>query len=340
MCVVFLILIFYFQNDFLKKDREVVYVKLKKSRKLSAFNYVIENSCGVTSKLAVILVTSYMGNVEVRSAMRRAFPAEKLKELNLTRIFLLGVAPNEKFTSQSAILNEDERFGDILQGDFNEAYRNLTYKHLMGLKWASNCQNFKYVIKMDDDIVVNFYKIADLLKDSELPSDLLAGYILKGLTPIREPANKWYVTTKEYENSIYPTFVSGWFYVTNPQTCEKLIDVAESVSYFWIDDIYITGILAQEIELIHYNLGQYVTVHPEFLRCCMNDVEKSNLDCEVLIGPNGGDNNLFFDFNQIIRRCYYKTCHKRTKSLNQTCVAEKKFSLGQGSSEIETYRLT
>ncbi|XP_017771061.1 PREDICTED: beta-1,3-galactosyltransferase 5 [Nicrophorus vespilloides] len=301
-----------------------------------------ENCAIGTPLFAVILVTSYFGNVETRSAIRRAFPKDSLRDLNATFVFLLGRKSDDMFVKQDAVLDEAHRFGDILQGNFREAYRNLTYKHLMGLKWASErCANAEYVVKMDDDIVVNLPEILKVLRNVKLPQKLLAGYILKDMEPKREKANKWFVTEDEYRDKVYPTFLSGWFYVTNPKTSRSLVRAVRGEKYFWIDDTFITGILARKVKIKHYNLGDYFTVHPEFLRCCMSDVSKLSVGCEVMIGPNGGDANLFFEFNRALGKCWKSgSCKKRDLPLNRTCVAERVVNLGRGTSVIEDYKLS
>ena len=41
---------------------------------------------------------------------------------------------------------------DIVQGSFNENYRNLIYKHIMALKWViqlNQCLDVKVVVKLD-----------------------------------------------------------------------------------------------------------------------------------------------------------------------------------------------
>ncbi|KAJ8927095.1 hypothetical protein NQ314_020367 [Rhamnusium bicolor] len=308
------------------------------------FHYLLNNEkmCEKDSNiLALFIVTSYFGNVETRSAMRRAFSREDLKQLSFRRIFLLGEAPTDKYTSKKAVEDESKRFGDIVQGNFIEAYRNLTYKHMMGLKWAKeNCYKAKFVIKMDDDIVVNVERIPDLLKSLKLPknNNFIAGYVLRNMVPIREPANKWYVTVEEYEHTTYPPFVSGWFYITNPSTCSKLVSLSQ-IKYFWIDDTYVTGILAKELKIRPFDISNYFTVHSEFLDCCIQDVRSKNLDCNVLIGPNGGNNNLFYDFNNVMNICNLKLCKARAKPINETCVAEKKTNLGRGNAIVESYKL-
>lgn len=153
-------------------------------------NNMCENNSNI---LTLIMVTSYFGNMETRSAMRRSFSREDLKQMNIRRIFLLGESLDDKYTSQKSVEDESRRFGDIIQGSFKEAYRNLTFKHVMGLLWArENCPNAKFVIKMDDDIVVNVERLPSLLNSLKVPENkpFISGYILRNMTPIREPANK------------------------------------------------------------------------------------------------------------------------------------------------------
>ena len=42
---------------------------------------------------------------------------------------------------QSRVEDEAAQFGDIVQGNFDESYRHLAYKHIMGLKWAATYCN-------------------------------------------------------------------------------------------------------------------------------------------------------------------------------------------------------
>lgn len=309
------------------------------------FHFVLNNikMCENNSNiLTLIMVTSYFGNIETRSAMRRSFSREDLKRINTRRVFLLGESPDDKYTTQQSVENESKRFGDIIQGNFKEAYRNLTYKHVMGLLWVREyCQNTKFVIKMDDDIVVNVERIPLLLSSLKLPENkpFITGYILRNMKPIREPANKWYVTQEEYSLSSYPDFVSGWFYITTPKTCSGLLNFTKTAKYFWIDDTYVTGILAKKLKVRLFDISKNFTVHSEFIDCCINGIRRGNLNCDIMIGPNGGNSNLFYDFNLVMNVCNLNLCVSRELPLNETCVAEKKFPLGKGNAVIEPYKL-
>lgn len=309
------------------------------------FRYVLnnENVCDTDDIIAVFIVTSYFGNVETRSSMRRAFGADDLRAHKWRRVFLLGEAPKDKYTTQLSINDESHRYGDIIQGNFSEAYRNLTYKHIMGLKWAATyCPSTKYIIKMDDDTVVNMYMLKSILDSLEMMQnrDFIAGYKLNKMKPIREPANKWYVTREEYAPSNYPSFVSGWFYITNPQSATKLAILANYEKYFWIDDVFVTGILASKLKIRLYDISKYFVVNSEFLQCCLQDFDK-NIDCDTYVGPNGGDNNMFFKFNEKVGKCFSENkCTKRVKPLNETCVAERKVHLGKGDPVVSDFRLS
>lgn len=327
---------------------------IKLSQKLKAFKlfnldfkYLINNNvCDEDEISAVFIVTSFYGNVELRSAMRRAFPEHILREKKLRRVFLLAIGPDKGIfdVNYKAILHENSRFGDLVQGNFIEAYRNLTRKHIMGLNWAATyCPNAKFVVKMDDDIVFNTNKLNNLLSSINVQEKdhLLAGYILRGMVPIREPANKWYVTKKEYDNSMYPPFLSGWFYITTPQTAKKLVKLSSDSKYFWIDDVYVTGILAQRLKIKHYYLNNIFAVHAEYLQCCIRDVKRYNYECDFLVGSNGGDNNMFYYFNKIMQKCVSTKCVPKPtdRNLNNTCVAERKILVGKGAAIIEKVHL-
>lgn len=305
------------------------------------FQYVLNAEPCDNSTSIIITVTSYFGDVETRSAMRRSFSSEKLNKLHLKRVFLLGITSDNKYTTQNSVTDESKRFKDIVQGNFQESYRNLTFKHVMGHKWVTeHCSAVKYVIKMDDDIVINMYKLLPMFNELKLPSEnVLAGYVLKNMKVIREPANKWYVTHEEYEKPFYPPFLSGWFYITTPEISRKIVNLSFSIPYFWIDDVYITGEIAAKLNLKHVNLNKYFAVHSEFLQCCIADVRKRDLDCEFIVGPNGGDNNLFFTFNKAFEKCFQYECKKRITPINKTCIVQKQEEVGEGKALISDFHL-
>ncbi|XP_049288340.1 beta-1,3-galactosyltransferase 5 [Anopheles funestus] len=321
---------------------------------LTGFEYVIANDIckennTFSELLGVILITSYVGHDEIRSAHRQAISQQKLLSMGLLRVFSLAVIPpTEQFIRQVAIEAEQRLHGDLIQGNFVEAYRNLTYKHLMSLQWATqHCRGAKYLLKMDDDIVFDPFYIQNYLSDlnqgDEQQTQLLAGYVFRSKKVIRLQANKWYVSRDEFPAEVYPPYLSGWLYITNQKTARALVAESQAGSFFWIDDTFITGVLAQRLQIPLTALNRWFSSNSEFLDCCIRDMKRYAYQCDYYVGPNGGNGKLIMEFIQELERCYDNACYQRPpgKSLTATCVAEYKQQLSpnHGTAMISQMKL-
>uniref|UniRef100_A0A8D8BWI4 Hexosyltransferase n=1 Tax=Culex pipiens TaxID=7175 RepID=A0A8D8BWI4_CULPI len=294
-------------------------------------NDICKENGSFSELLGVILVTSYVGNDALRSAHRQAISQQKLISMGLLRIFSLAAIPSrEKFMVQKAIDDEQRIFGDLIQGEFLEAYRNLTYKHIMSLKWGTeHCRKAKFLIKMDDDIVYDPFYIQNYLSDldsHQKPEQryLLAGFTFTNKKVIRLKANKWFVSRDEFPADVYPPYLSGWLYITNQRTARELVLQSERTPFFWIDDTYVTGILAERAHIQLTSLNKWFSANSEFLDCCIRDMKRFSYQCDYYVGPNGGTQRLIMDFVQELERCYDNACYQRPsgKPLTKTCVAE------------------
>ena len=58
-----------------------------------------------------------------------------------------------------------------------DAYSNLTIKHVFALKWITKyCPGIKYVLKADDDVIVNLSYLQEILEISPMKRALLGRY--------------------------------------------------------------------------------------------------------------------------------------------------------------------
>ncbi|KAH8288272.1 hypothetical protein KR044_013072 [Drosophila immigrans] len=323
---------------------------------LSDFQYLLASKvCRRADRelLAVLIVTSYAGHDALRAAHRQAIPQSKLAEMGLQRVFLLAALPQrEKFVTQTQLANEHERFGDLLQGNFIEDYRNLSYKHAMGLRWAaSECGagRSKFIIKLDDDIIYDVFHLRRYLESLEVTdpalstsSTLLAGFVLDAKPPIRNQANKWFVTRQEYPHALYPAYLSGWLYITNAATAARLVAEAERVPIFWIDDTWLTGVVRARLGIPLKRHNAWYSANAEFLDCCVRDLKLHGYECEYFAGPNGGDAKLLVEFLHNVEKCYFDECSKRPagKSLKETCLASVKSPAPEhGVAHVEPLKL-
>lgn len=211
----------------------------------------------------------------------------------------------------------------------------------MGLHWSSShpCLKSKYVFKQDDDIVVDYFHLMHfLLKNhyerlqNNKTEYLLAGLVYNGTGPIRDPS-KWFVPTEEYSASYYPAYLSGWLWVTTQYTARSLISAADrSTPIFWVDDVWITGILREmkNIPLVN-TLNTFFTYQVKLLECCVTDLNKFGYRCPIFVGPNVGDDKLVEKFLKAThKQCYNMTsdimndyCIERDlKSLKESCLPE------------------
>jgi hypothetical protein len=89
-------------------------------------------------------------------ATRNLFPEIRL-------VFMLGQTLDNKI--MQAVQFENDLYQDIVQEDFLDSYRNLTYKAVMALKWISTyCSQASYILKTDDDMIVNTFTLLRYLK--------------------------------------------------------------------------------------------------------------------------------------------------------------------------------
>lgn len=163
--------------------------------------------CQTVPLLAIIVVPSSPNNYDKRQAIRNTWGQDG----NFFKlVFLFGESDDVIF--EEIIKHEYEKYKDIVQGNFQDTYKNLTYKHVMGLQWATQyCSNVKFVVKIDDDIFVNIEELKVLLDNysSKADRDLIACRVNHALNVIRNKYSKWFISKDEYEQDKYPQFCSG-----------------------------------------------------------------------------------------------------------------------------------
>ena len=99
--------------------------------------YILNPTClnRSSSIEIIVLVTSNAINFNLRAAQRNAFDSRTLeKSFGIKRFFILAA---DKKVSQRKITNEHHLHGDLVQGNFAESYQMLSFKHIMGLQWAT-----------------------------------------------------------------------------------------------------------------------------------------------------------------------------------------------------------
>nr|XP_005283866.1 beta-1,3-galactosyltransferase 5-like [Chrysemys picta bellii]XP_023963667.1 beta-1,3-galactosyltransferase 5-like [Chrysemys picta bellii]XP_042697345.1 beta-1,3-galactosyltransferase 5-like [Chrysemys picta bellii] len=198
-------------------------------------------------QLLLILVTSAPGNSEPRQVIRRTWAAHEGQTANQWQsVFLVGQSAD--IGVAHGIQREQQEFGDILIGNYQDTYRNLTLKVMHGFKWVAERCRPSYILKTDDDCFVNTDRLPEfLLEHNTIKTGLYAGSLFsrEKRQVIREPSSKWYVSRQDYRPDEYPPYASGIGYILSLDAVERILWAAEHVHPIPVEDAYV-GILAEK----------------------------------------------------------------------------------------------
>lgn len=218
------------------------------------FSFTMNDPAVLCNESNTPLVLAIVHSSPTHFSNRRAIRKTWGREMHV--VFLIGETDN---VTQQYLNDENSKHHDLIQGSFLDTYRNLTYKHVMGLKWLTYyCRTARYILKLDDDVFVNFRNLNDLLvrQLSSLGARrlIMCKLLISGVAK-RTYRSKWRVTPAEYPNRRYPNYCPGWAILYSPDVVFALYCEAQRTPYFWIDDVHITGTLALQANLTHTSLG-------------------------------------------------------------------------------------
>lgn len=218
---------------------------------LEDFEFTIHHKGCNGLEQIVIIVHSAPENFDKRTVIRETWGTKYDRSL---LVFLLGAVNSSSL--QEKLDAESKTHEDILQGNFIDAYRNMTYKHVSGLKWfVYNCPNARFLLKTDDDVFVNTPLLYDYL---ETPSEQSQQFHLGRLLFCTEISrakvkrtfrSKWRVSYDEYLEKYFPNHCPGYAILYSSDVVLQLYQRAQSLRYFWIDDVHITGTVASKLNI-------------------------------------------------------------------------------------------
>ncbi|KAJ8909643.1 hypothetical protein NQ315_012847 [Exocentrus adspersus] len=211
------------------------------------FTFKVNNFvCDKNVPLLIILVHTAPSHIVKRNLIRRTWGKT---EQDIKIVFLLGTHSNVEIKDK--LEQENLKHKDIVQGSFLDSYRNLTYKHVMGLKYVVyHCAQAKYVLKVDDDTCVNTPLLRKFLVRDLSPygaNNLLMGNVVRKAMAYRGFRSKWKVSFNEYRPRYYPIYCLGWYTLYSRDILFGLYKEAQQLQYFWLEDVFGTGFSAAKL---------------------------------------------------------------------------------------------
>ena len=114
--------------------------------------------------------------------------------------------------------------------------------------------------------------VEDLVKEDPLQK-LIVGNISKGWKPVRNPKSKYFITESQYPEEKYPDFATGPSYLVSKAAVEPLVEAALEQLYIHLEDVFITGVVAEKVHVERRNNEQFknnaVRVPARFMGCTL-----------------------------------------------------------------------
>ncbi|KAG9488466.1 beta-1,3-galactosyltransferase 2-like [Eleutherodactylus coqui] len=247
LSVIFIIFILGYTHDWRSQD-EQIYSRVSQRTITPLYPYLLEEDgkCADGAPFLLLLIPSAPQEFHTRNILRNTWANESLVNgVRINRLFLLGKSES----NEEKVMQESNRFHDILMQDFTDSYYNLTIKTLMGMEWVSRlCPNVKYIMKIDSDMFFNPWFLMEKILQPESPpkKNFLTGLIVHDALPHRDKGSKWYVSTKTYSKKFYPLYCSGTGYVFSGDMAKKIYLAAAGLPPFPFEDVFV-GMCLQKL---------------------------------------------------------------------------------------------
>lgn len=211
----------------------------------STYRFILNQAelCEKKSPFLVLMIPVTLKDTKARTAIRRTWGQDGLiPHVTVLHLFVIGQPVQSDPVLQEHLERESKEYGDIIQMDFVDSYRNLTIKTMMIMNWiATYCQGAWYAMKIDADIFLNVRYLVDYLHDQGESSrkDYISGSVISDAVPHRDRFNKWYISEDLYPDTWYPPYVSGAAYVFSTDLARKISWASRFVRPIPLEDVYV-----------------------------------------------------------------------------------------------------
>lgn len=237
-----------------------------------------------------IPIVSAINHFERRRIIRLTYANEhSYNHIRFKHAFYLGTSLSNE--TRVLIQNESKRYADIIQGDFEDTYHNLTHKTALVIRWINNyCTHAQLILKADDDVFLNVIGIYLNILPFHKPQDKsILCYLRKpGTSPIqREKRYKWELDIRYFRNMTYfpVAHCNGGMMILSTGLVPVLLRVMSFTPFLWIDDVYI-GLVASKIKGVRYvDILQYGSERLTEIKRCFY----STIRCDILYAFMGAD---------------------------------------------------
>ncbi|KRZ13152.1 Beta-1,3-galactosyltransferase 1 [Trichinella zimbabwensis] len=205
-------------------------------------NIILPEPCQVDVHEFVLFVPVRVWDVDVRDAIRRTWMQNLNKDIRFKMFFVLALPVIDSIHEEAKLHN------DVLLIDVVDSYFNISHKVHQALQWIDqNCPKVKYVIRVDPDVVLFKDRLMVYLEERWNPLiRTVVGYCRRLNCVVRMSTSKWCMPRHYFAPNIYPPFCAGYTYILTADLLKPILSHWPS-SYFHLDDVLVTGLLASKV---------------------------------------------------------------------------------------------
>lgn len=218
----------------------------------------------------VIIIMSAPTHLEARMAIRQTW-GHFGQRSDISILFMLGATLDSRV--ETILKKEQKTYNDVIRGKFLDSYSNLTLKTISTLEWVdSYCSKVKYILKTDDDMFINVPRLQGFAIMHAKDKNVIFGRLAKKWKPIRSKKSKYYVSQTQFKHTVFPDFTTGPAYLLSSDIVRKLYDAALDQTYLKLEDVFITGIVADKLGIKRTHDNEFLNKKISYSVC---NVERS-----------------------------------------------------------------
>nr|XP_054769753.1 uncharacterized protein LOC129277625 [Lytechinus pictus] len=211
-----------------------------------------------TNRFVLILVLSQVHEISSRGTIRKTwgdpfkFHIFGTAEVDMTWwvVFAMGSGKTD-----NKIELENDKNGDILQGDFIDIESEQTRKVMMAMKWLHELQASNprcrptYFLKTGSNVFVNARVLTRwMVNEFKQTENVYTGQVIRNDDPIRDSFDPHFVPYSDFREEVFPDLAQGPTYMLSTDVVHQMVPLFDRVIPIAMDDAYI-GILASVLNI-------------------------------------------------------------------------------------------
>lgn len=217
----------------------------------------------------VIAVLSSPHNFKKRYSFRKNSKEVCNKNRKCKFIFFIGCS---KYENKYLINKEIKMYNDLVQFSFQNSYLNLTLLSVMALKFCfKKFKRIKFYIKTDDDILINYSLLFNVIKSINFNSNCIYGHYGRKFKVNRNNRSDSYIPYIEYPYEYAPQYVFGGLLIITYAALTKIYNTTLYEQFYVYKEDVNLGIICKICNVSVFQFPFNFDIYTKKRDCKMNN---------------------------------------------------------------------